>query len=121
MSAIRNDLLSLQDDLRAEVARERAINDEMLALLDRLMKRVERLEEVEISREQADKMRDETLGRGLEVNLHLQQQEASRSSIELFFSGMIFSLFFCLVSIAHSCVCQRNVWVDGTSMTYTVI
>ena len=87
MNAVRSDLLSLRDDLRVEVARERAINDEMLALLDRLMKRVERLEEVEVSREAADRTRDEELGRGMALTVNLQQQEASRSSIELFFSG----------------------------------
>ncbi len=114
MSAIRNDLLSLRDDLRTEVARERAINDQMLVLLDQLLKRVERLEEVEGSREAADRTRDEELGRGMALTVNLAQTEASRSSIELFFSGMISSLFFCLVSIIHVCACQRNMRVNMT-------
>ncbi len=89
MSAVRNDLLSLRDDLREEVARERAINDQMLALMDQLMKRVERLEADEVKREVADRVRDEELGRGLALTLNLAQTEASRSTVELFFSGMI--------------------------------
>ena len=88
MSAVRNDLLSLRDDLRVEVARERAINDQMLALLDQLMKRVEKLEADEEARGQADWKRDEALGRGLALTLNLAQAEASRSAVELFFSGI---------------------------------
>ncbi len=114
MSAVRNDLLSLRDDLRVEVARERALNDKMLALLDQLMKRVERLEADEEARGQADRTRDETLGRGLELNISLQQQEASRSTVELFFSGKFSSLFLRLISIDHACACQRNVRVNAT-------
>ncbi len=114
MNAVRTDLLSLRDDLRVEVARERALNDQMLALMDQLLKRVERLEAEEEVRGSADRTRDEALGRGLALTLNLQQQEASRSTIELFFSGMIFSLFLCLVSVDHGCACQRNVWVDMT-------
>ncbi len=96
MSAVRNDLLSLRDDLREEVARERAINDQMLALMDQLMKRVERLEADEVKREVADRVRDEELGRGLALTLNLAQTEASRSTVELFFSGMIsYSVVLC--------------------------
>ncbi len=78
MNAVRTDLLSLRDDLRVEVARERALNDQMLALMDQLLKRVERLEAEEEVRGSADRTRDEALGRGLALTLNLQQQEASR-------------------------------------------
>ncbi len=114
MNAVRSDLLSLRDDLRVEVARERVLNDQLLALMDQLLKRVERLERDEDARGLADQARDETLGRGVELTVNLQHQEASRSTVELFFSGMIFSLFFCLVSIDHAYACQRNVRVDVT-------
>ena len=94
MSAVRNDLLSLRDDLREEVARERAINDQMLALMDQLMKRVERLEADEVKREVADRVRDEELGRGLALTLNLAQTEATRNTWELFFSGRFFIFYY---------------------------